>query len=140
MIKGLDLLVARRRQRVTAQAVASQMGTTRQYVSKLEAKDEVTPEAAEAYREALSALQADRREVTVEVDDYPHDYRVAGRQFRGRIRGDDAPNTLYVVVVRPASNWQAYAAIMDSIGLVGGRTKVVIAYDDDSPVVLKRVG
>lgn len=139
-IRGLDLLISRRRAHVTAQSVAAQMGVTRQYVSKLEAREDVTPEAAEMYRSALAALEGDRASVTVEVSAYPADYRTAGRQFRARIRNDDAAKTLYTVIVQPSDNWQAVLAILDSLAQRGSRSKVVIASDDGEPVVMPRIG
>lgn len=56
VVSGLDLKVERIRARITATAVASEMGVTRQRVSAIEALAVVTSDVAERYRGAVMSL------------------------------------------------------------------------------------
>ena len=140
-VHGIDLLISRRRANVSAQAIAVQMGVTRQYVSKLETRADVTPEAAESYRRALSALEADRRTVTIEVDTYADlDYAKTGRKVRALMREHPPGKTLYNVVLTEGTPYQPLLAVLDSIVAIGADSRVIIAGGEGEPTVLKRVG
>jgi transcriptional regulator with XRE-family HTH domain len=137
--KGTDLLLARRRAKASTLDIAEQMGVTRQYVSKLESADEVTPDAAEKYRAALHALEGQTERVQIEIAGLPNDYRVAGRKVRGKIRQYDR-RAQFLVLATPTTPWAPLLATLDSLAAIGASHRVVVLTEGTDPETLKRVG
>lgn len=130
---GTDLLLARRKAKVSTAAVARRMGVSRQYVSKLEAAEVVTAEAEARYRAALAESIEDPAELVV----YPastNDYAAAAKVARALARKD--PNVLFTVLLTSETTPIGLLATVDVFAALGRRSRVVV--DGDEPLELRR--
>lgn len=142
-VTGIDLMVERKMRGVSQTAVATHMGTTKQYVSTLEANltDAVTVDAARKYRDALDTAAAARettRPIMANLDGaevaagvapvsgaVPDEYNATATWVRAWLRKSAHRSVRWVNFTPAILPWESTVAVCDVLTAKGVRVAVI---------------